>query len=239
MENIVITIKDVLSLFDDIKKELATELRQRNINKKRVIIFYDLLKRIKSNIYTISIIEDSGKNLLAPKNLLYRNVLSDLIEGLYLLSRDTEQFEKGIQSLDLAHAKFIKDALIIRTELYKKVSHKDENEKLQVFMNEYYDKVQCYLTSPKGAEWEFIRMSGSFSIRDMSNALKNDSNESLKQFYFLYHYYRLFSQTEHYTLLGREYSFFLNENIYSEVLAIIYCGMNEMSKLIINENAEH
>ena len=237
MDNDIITYNDVLNLCNDFGKRLSKMLNLSKNKPKKLVVAYDLIKRIGSNIHIVSSIRND-KFSIPSQNLLLRSVISDLIEGLYLLSCNDDLFNKGIRTLDLEHVKFFKQALELRTELYKKTHPEEIIDDLQSFMNQYYDAVSPYLNSSKGEPWNIVSLKEirddkmKCGISEMANALKESNREDLNQYYYLYHYYKWLSQSEHYTLLGRSYSNSEDENLKTEVRIIIYTAINQMASLL-------
>lgn len=239
MGNIEISYNDILSLCNGFGKHLLKIINLKEDEPTKSLVAYDLIKRIGSNIHIASSIRDDKYSMLS-RNLLLRSAISDLIEGLYLLSCDDDFFIKGIKTLDIEHVKFFKEALELRSELYEKMYPEKVVPSLQSSQDRYYHIVSPYLKTNKGEPWGIIQLKDIRSdkmlckIKCMSQALKCSTNDDLNQFYFLYHYYRWLSQSEHYTHLGRNYSKFENNRIIKEVKIIIYSAINKM-KLLLEE----
>lgn len=237
MNNNIVTYNDILKFCNDFGNKLSKMLNLLVDKPEKLIVAYDLIKRIGSNIHIVSSIKND-KFSMHSQNLLLRSVVSDLIQGLYLLSCNDELFVKGIKTVDRVHVQFFKESLELRTELYKKMRPEEIIGDLQPFMDKYYDVVSPYLNSSKGEPWNIVSLKEirddnmKCGIKEMCDALKSNADENLHQYYYLYHYYRLLSQSEHYTLLGRNYSSSENENLKIEVRVVIYAAIEQMDLLL-------
>lgn len=240
MNNDIIGYSDILDLCNKFEGRLLKKLDIFENKPVRLTVAYDLIKRIGNNIRVVSLIRNEEFSIPS-QQLLLRSVISDLIEGVYLLSCNDELFTKGVKTLDREHVRFFKESLGLRTELYKKMHPEEIIDSLQPAMDKYYDYVSSYLNSNKGEPWKIVSLKEirddkmQCKISEMCDALKNNTNEILHQYYYLYHYYRLLSQSEHYTLLGRSYSSTRAEDLKKEVRGIIYVTIEQMEFLLEDE----
>ena len=149
-------------------------------------VSYDILKRIKGNLEVLSVLPFEENSAVSIK-LILRSIFSDLISGLYLLSRSDEELNIALFRLDYEHFLSMKkwakshDNLISNLNLvhqlntsYKDFIGKEKPEKL--------------------------------SISRMASEL-NKLNGSISELSNLYSDYRFLSQTEHYSHKGARFSY--------------------------------
>ena len=149
-------------------------------------VSYDILKRIKGNLEVLSVLPFEENSAVSIK-LILRSIFSDLISGLYLLSRSDEELNIALFRLDYEHFLSMKkwakshDNLISNLNLvhqlntsYKDFIGKEKPEKL--------------------------------SISKMASEL-NKLNGSISELSNLYSDYRFLSQTEHYSHKGARFSY--------------------------------
>lgn len=211
-----INYKEIITSLDNIGSRLSGELNLKE--DKRLIVAFDILKKIKNNLFALSKLPDE-KMIITSKNLIYRTVFSDLLTLLFLLHISKDEFEYSIKILDIKHVKYMKEVLPMRLKLGKQLFNPKEEEKLceQEYTDRFYDCFKEYLTNNKGESWSIItyksldkpstKLKFKGEIKSIYEYLKDCRNNNLKALANLYMYYKYLSQTEHYSYVGRHYSF--------------------------------
>lgn len=236
-------IDDIIHLVNKIGLELSEELHKKE-QFPQFIVTFDLLARINQNCKVLRLICNSNTtNVQTPKNLIYRSIFTDLMLALHLLSSSPSEFNDAISCLDIDHVKYMKEAfemrLYVARKLFKSCPKNDSPE--QDLYNKYYDLCKAYLNSNKGEPWEIVQKpkckQNSFNgtIKSLYNCLKEKhDNDNLKALANLYMYYKYYSQTEHYSVLGKGYSLIdeANDSWKLEVNYAIESALDELQGLI-------
>lgn len=149
-------------------------------------ISYDILKRIKGNLEVLSVLRLDENSAVSIK-LIIRSIFSDLISGLYLLSRSDEELSTALYRLDYEHFSSMKKWAECHDRL-------DNSLYLAKQLNTTYK--------------DFIIKGNSkrLSISEMATELKN-LDENISELTNLYYEYRFLSQTEHYSHKGARFSY--------------------------------
>ena len=230
-----ITIKDALTIVEKVQK--LTELRYNETKHNRFVALNDLTRKIRACLNAIYLLPiDKYDVLCVPANLMYRCIVSDLMTTLFIVVIDDSQFDEVMHIMDIDFAKSLKNSLDANIEI-RKETYPDESDDFDELSKNYqiklYDDLKDFLSSEKGEEWEFenpksviingIRYTG--QIRQMYEILKTYGNE-VRAFGSVYQYYRLLSQSEHYSLKGRIFNYKqeLYENYYNKIHGYVYLG---------------
>lgn len=234
-------LQDILDLVNKIGLELSEELHKKE-QFPQFIVTFDLLARIHQNCKVLLLICNTT-DIQTPKNLIYRSIFTDLMLALHLLSSSPSEFNDAISCLDIVHVKYLKEALQMRLYVVRKIlkPYPKNDCTEQDLYNKYYDHCKAYLNSNKDEPWDIIQKPkckhNSFdgTIKSLYNCLKEKhDNDNLKALADLYMYYKYYSQTEHYSVLGKGYSLIneTKESLELEVNNSIKAALYELEGLI-------
>lgn len=212
--------------------------KKRNLRLK---VSFDLLKKVGHNVWILSKIKGLEHSTTS-MNLIYRSVILDLMLALFLLDINDEEFKYSLKKMDVDHVKYMKEALLIRLNLGRKIfkPQEDEDIKEQDLFDQYYDYFNNYIESKKGEPWRIVSLSSpeGFTFRGTTKSiyeyLRDSKRENLKALSNLYMFYKYFSQTEHYSLLGNKYPFEHenDDHWYKECDISIYSGIAEINRFL-------
>lgn len=211
----LITSKFVLKYVDFLGSVVTEKL---NIDKKskRLLILYDFLRKIQANFLTINTVENQPiEQFNYSCKILYRTICADLMEMVFYLSLDDNELNKALDITDIKHIKSVIETINIRIELGSHIFDtnldeiKKEREKIVNFYKEQFGNK--YFTIDVANELEYASIKGGISgdkgfkgqLSQIATYLKNHRETS--QYYYLYHYYKYLSQSEHYSNIGRNF----------------------------------
>ena len=228
-----ITIKDTLLIVEKVQK--LTELCYNDTKSNRFVALNDLTRKIRFCLNAIYLLPLNMYDVLCvPANLMYRCIISDLITSLFIAVIDDSRFDEVMHIMDIDFVKSLKNSLDanieIRKETYPEESD-DFDELSQNYQIKVYDDLKDCLSSRKGEEWEIKKAKPVFingiaytgQIRQMYDILKT-LDYDVRALASVYQYYRLFSQSEHYSLKGRifNYNQKLYEKYYNKIHGYVY-----------------
>ena len=143
--------------------------------------------------------------------------------------------ESSIFSLVSFFTNSLKNALKANIEI-RKNTYPDDVEAFEEQSIEYqeklYDDLKDYLSSAKGQKWK-LKSKDSIDINGVKfNGQASQIYDILKSFEevsgyaYIYQYYKLFSQSEHFSMKGRiiNYKQYYHEEYYNKVRCFIYLG---------------
>lgn len=185
MSNIETTYRSIISFIIPAGERLCQKAEKQELSQREKVA-YDILKRIKGNLEVLSVLPFDENSAVSIK-LIIRSIFSDLISGLYLLSRSDEELDEALFRLDYEH--FLS---------MKKWAECHDN--LDSSLNLIQQLNKTYKDFIIGARPQTLRISS------MADELKK-MNGNIREFGNLYSEYRLFSQTEHYSLKGARFSY--------------------------------
>lgn len=236
-------LKDFLLRISDVGQNLSSLLQDENNRNKRYVVGFDLLQRINANmgavLYGFDRLFVNQKMLYKiPIDLSLRTALGDTITALYLLSLEDEIFEEEMSVIDRDFVKFLSIILPIRYEIGKKLFSHESIGTEQEYFDKYYSIYQDYLENGKGEPWQVKSLKKLRSehnpfdkrctIESMYKYLRNNKDSELKDLATLYMHYRVLSQTEHYSFLGRSAKNIEIMNIYKEAIISLVCAIQKM-----------
>lgn len=156
--------------------------------------------------------------------------------SLLISQLNDKQLDDVIYYFDLDFAKSLKTALNANIEI-RKLTYPDDaeafDEQKKDYQEKLYDDLKECLSSAKGEEWEFnsqkpfkinnIEFKG--KVSQIYDVLK--SFEEVAGYAYVYQYYKLFSQSEHFSIKGRfiNYKQPFHDEYYNKVRWIIYLGV--------------
>lgn len=211
-----ITIKDTLSIVE--KVQILTELRYNETKHNRFVALNDLTRKIRACFNAIYLLPLEQYDVLCvPANLLYRCIISDLMTMLFVAVIDDSQFDEVMHIMDVDFANSLKSSLEANIEI-RKETYPEESDDFDELSKNYqiklYDDLKDCLSSEQGEEWKVERPKAAAingvcytgRIRQMYDILKTCGSE-VRTLASVYQYYRLLSQSEHYSLKGRIFNY--------------------------------
>lgn len=228
-----VTIKDALSMVEKVQK--LTELCYNDTMSNRFVALNDLTKKIRACFNALYLLPlEQNDVLCVPVNLMYRCIVSDLMTTLFIAVVDDSQFDEVMHIMDADFAKSLKNSLDANIEIRKETYPEESNDFDELSKNyqiKLYNDLKDCLNSGKGEEWEIKKVKPFFingidytgQIRQMYDILKTYGNE-VRTLASVYQYYRLLSQSEHYSLKGRIFNYKqeLYENYYNKIHGYVY-----------------
>lgn len=216
MSNIETTYRSIISLIIPVGERLCQKAEKQELSQREKVA-YDILKRIKGNLEVLSVLPFNENSAVSIK-LIIRSIFSDLISGLYLLSRSDEELSEALFRLDYEHFLSMKNWAECHDNL-------DNSLNLIQHLNKTY---KDFIIRAKHQEWKRL------SIFNMSRELKK-MNGNIRELGDLYSEYRLLSQTEHYSLKGARFSYiqeFDKKLINTKYIPIIEYSIKHLINLI-------
>lgn len=193
----------------------------------RYNIAFDLIERISVNVnaaynvYNRRALLDPNDiaSFKVPIDLSLRSAITDSMLLLYLLSQEDSILEEEILILNMDYAKFAKSFLdvqydwavnFLKADLWKKAT-KDkyiyDRFKFDDYLNTKHDSLdQWKWKTNKELRNNSNPNTGQLTIKSIYEYLHNSSDPILRECSYMYMSYKLFSQIEHYTYFGRQYS---------------------------------
>lgn len=231
----IISLEKVLSIVE--KFHILTENKSKQIENKRFVALNELSRKIRISLNALHYIPyEEYEVLCAPANLMYRSIITDLMTSLLISQLNDKQLDDVIYYFDLDFAKSLKTALNANIEI-RKLTYPDDaeafDEQKKDYQEKLYDDLKECLSSAKGEEWEFnsqkpfkinnIEFKG--KVSQIYDVLK--SFEEVAGYAYVYQYYKLFSQSEHFSIKGRfiNYKQPFHDEYYNKVRWIIYLGV--------------
>ena len=236
-------LRDFLSRVSEVGQGLSSLLQDENNRNKRYVVGFDLLQRINANmdavLYGFDKLFVNQKMLYKiPIDLSLRTALGDTITALYLLSLDDDILEEEISVINSDFVKFLLTVLPIRYKIGEKLFPQDSRGTEQDYFDSYYSIYKDYLDNGKGEAWKVKSFktlrskdspfNESCTTKSMYQYLENNEDSELKELASLYMHYRVFSQTEHYSFLGRSAKNIEIMDIYKEAIVTLVCAVQKL-----------
>ena len=228
-----IKLKDALSIVEKVHK--LTELCYNETKQNRFVALNDLTRKVRACLNAIYLLPiDQFDVLCVPVNLLYRCIITDLLTSLFIVVIDVVQYEKVMNIMDIDFVKSLKNSLEANIEI-RKETYPDESNDFDDLSKKYqiklYDDLKECLKSEKEEEWNVLKkeavningISYKGQIKEMYDILKSYDYE-VRALASVYQYYRLLSQSEHYSMKGRVFNYKqkLYEKYYNKILGFVY-----------------
>lgn len=228
-----ITIKDTLSIIERVQK--LTELCYKDTLSNRFVALNDLTRKIRACLNAIYLLPlDKYDVLCVPINLIYRCIVSDLMITLFIAVIEDSQFDEVMHIMDIDFTKSLKNSLDANIEI-RKETYPNESDDFDELSKNYqiklYDDMKDCLNSEEGEEWEVekpktLTINGicyTGQTRQMHDILKTYGYE-IRGLASVYQYYRLLSQSEHYSIKGRIFNYKqeLYEKYYKKILGYVF-----------------
>ena len=239
-----VTIEDALGKIE--KLHSLTESKLKKVGFKRFIALNELTRKIRISLNALHYIPyEKYEVLCAPANLLYRSMILDLMTSLLISQVDDKQLEDIIYIFDWDFTNSLKSALKANVEIRKETYPEDVDafdEQAIEYQIKLYDDLKDYLSSSKGENWKLksktpIYINGERFDGQISQIYKIlRTFDEVSGYAYAYQYYRLFSQSEHFSIKGRiiNYKQVFHEEYYNKVRALVYLG----AELLYNKYRE-
>ncbi|MDY0201885.1 MAG: hypothetical protein RBR40_12955 [Tenuifilaceae bacterium] len=240
-------INDLTAIIDSFVLKLRSVIEPLEKSSTVLIIPHDFLWRINDNLKAIICIKqcfssEMGKPTLST-SLLFRSIVADLMLALFWLSLEDNILEEEVEVNNLIYGKYYKDALDYHYELALDL-FPDQTYNKQKLYDRDFDRIKKYLTTSKGKPWVFKstkdfrsdanHFTGNITYEKIYNYFKNSKIPKIKEKQHLYKYYRNLSQGEHYSIVGRDYSYKFQRGVYIEMITLVVCSIKtiiEMTKV--------
>lgn len=213
-----IKLNDIGKQIDTIFDTFQGNYRNKSAIPRREKVVIDLYARIKFNLVAIAHIPNEDW-AATPLHLLYRSIITDTLEIVYLLSIPEEEAVCFIDKDNLTAIKYAKEFLNLQLEYFREYApHKSTkqmpsaNELLSHFARCFPD----YINKKEDGRWDLKSIKDLHSSKSNYNGtisdigkyfMKEDTNTGLKPIKYLFSLYRILSQTEHYSEISRRYSY--------------------------------
>ena len=230
----IISLEKVLGNVE--KLHILTERKTKEIESKRFVALNELSRKIRISLNALHYIPyEEYEVLCAPANLLYRSMITDLMTSLLISQLNDEQLDDVIYFFDLDFARSLKSALKANIEI-RKMTYPDDTEAFEEQKRDYqeklYDDLKECLSSAKGEDWVLnsqrpIKINGNIfngQVSQIYDILK--TFEEVAGYAYIYQYYKLFSQSEHFSIKGRiiNYKQSFHDEYYNKVRWTLYLG---------------
>lgn len=201
-------IEEIEGIYKDIQQQiivLVPSLQDKldiNPNNRTLVYSFDILKRIISNIKILEHIKFNDTSCVSYRVIL-RATIGDIIEGLFYLNSDDNIRESEMRKQDLEFLRYLENYAKDTYRFFHNLNPKSlkglEVAQLQQTFSQY--------VNPQTGKFFVVRREDpKLSLASMMDQLINKKIVS-KEYRQLYSSYRLLSFTEHYTILGRRYSY--------------------------------
>lgn len=180
-----LTYRSIINLIIPVGEQLCLKAEKSALTLREEVS-YDILKRIKGNLEVLSVLPFEEISAVSIK-LILRSIFSDLISGLYLLSRSDEELNIALFRLDYEHFLSMKKWAKDHDNL---ISDLNLVQQLNTLYKDFIGKKEPDRLSISRMARELNELDG--SISELSN---------------LYSEYRFLSQTEHYSHKGARFSY--------------------------------
>lgn len=201
-------IEEVEGYYKDIQQQIIAlvptlqEKLDKNPNDRILVYSFDILKRIISNIKILEYIKFNDTSCVSYR-LILRATIGDIIESLFYMNTDDSIREAEMRKQDLEFLRYLenyaKDTYRFFNNLNPKSLKGIEVTQLKQIFSQYVDPLT-------GKFFVVTREDPKLGLASMMDQLIKNKIVS-KEYRQLYSSYRLLSFTEHYTILGRRYSY--------------------------------
>lgn len=235
-----VTYKETLSVIESLYK--LTEQKYGETNDSRFLALYDLSRKMRSCMNAVILLShDEYEVLCVPINLLYRCMITDLMTALLISIIDDNTFDKVMHVMDIDYIKSLQKALNTDIEARKTVYPKDAEdiEKMALdYQVQHFDDLKDCLKSQKGEKWK-VQTKEKLEINDIvfNGTIDSIFNvlstyKHIRDIASVYQYYRLFSQTEHFSLKSRVFNYKqeFHERYYNKTRGFIRLGIEYILK---------
>ena len=227
-----VSLKNTIYITDKLlerMKQMSDETRP-----DRFLALYDLTRKMRACMDALIPISKYD-SLCVPVNLLYRCIASDLMTSLLFAMIDDEAFKKVTHIMDMDYARSFIKALNADLTVKKSLcpDNKDAYDNVSLaYQNRHYDDFSDCLKFNNGEVWELkkkesIKINGvdfNGTVDKMYDVLL--SFDEVRDIACIYEYYKIFSQSEHFSLKNRVFIYKqdFHERYYNTTRGLIYLG---------------
>lgn len=178
------------------------QILEGNPDDRIFIYSFDILKRIISNIKILKHIKFNDISCVSYR-LILRATIGDIIEGLFYLNTDGSIRENELRKQDLEFLRYLEN---YTKDTYRFFNNRDPKSMKGVDLEKLKQNFSQYVDPQTGQFYVVTRDNQKLGLASMMDRLIKQKIVS-KEYKQLYSCYRLLSFTEHYTVLGRRYSY--------------------------------
>ena len=232
--------KNTIYIIDQLLQ--LAENRFHITKSNRYLALYDLTLKMKSCLNAIAILSRNNDRMLCvPVNLLYRCMITDLMTALLVSIVDDETFCKVMNIMDIGYANSLKKAIYAEIKVKKSICPEKEtafDEAAQKYQMEHYEDFKDCLKSQEGEPWN-VKSKEKMYINNVPFSDNIDSIykvlltfNDVKDIASIYKYYKLFSQSEHFSLRNRVFIYKqdFHDMYYNKVRGLVYLGVDYIYK---------
>lgn len=178
------------------------QILEGNPDDRIFIYSFDILKRIISNIKILKHIKFNDISCVSYR-LILRATIGDIIEGLFYLNTDGSNRENELRKQDLEFLRYLEN---YTKDTYRFFNNRDPKSMKGIDLEKLKQNFSQYVDPQTGQFYVVTRDNQKLGLASMMDRLIKQKIVS-KEYKQLYSCYRLLSFTEHYTVLGRRYSY--------------------------------
>lgn len=178
------------------------QILEGNPDDRIFIYSFDILKRIISNIKILKHIKFNDISCVSYR-LILRATIGDIIEGLFYLNTDGSIRENELRKQDLEFLRYLEN---YTKDTYRFFNNRDPKSMKGINLEKLKQNFSQYVDPQTGQFYVVTRDNQKLGLASMMDRLIKQKIVS-KEYKQLYSCYRLLSFTEHYTVLGRRYSY--------------------------------
>lgn len=178
------------------------QILEGNPDDRIFIYSFDILKRIISNIKILKHIKFNDISCVSYR-LILRATIGDIIEGLFYLNTDDSIRENELRKQDLEFLRYLEN---YTKDTYRFFNNRDPKSMKGIDLEKLKQNFSQYVDPQTGQFYVVTRDNQKLGLASMMDRLIKQKIVS-KEYKQLYSCYRLLSFTEHYTVLGRRYSY--------------------------------
>ena len=235
-----ITYKETLSVIEKLYK--LTEQKYRETNDSRFLALYDLARKMRACMNAVMLLpHEEYEVLCVPINLLYRCMITDLMTTLLISVVDDDIFDKVMHVMDIDYTKSLQKALDTNIAVRKSVYPEDADDFEKIALDyqvQHFEELKDCLKSPKGEKWEVmskekLEINGVVFKGTIDSIFKVLSTcEHVRDIASVYQYYKIFSQSEHFSLKNRIFNYKqdFHEKYYNKTRGFIILGIEYILK---------
>lgn len=218
----IISLNDIGTQIDTIINSLRGKYRNYSETPRREKVIIDLYSRVKFNLVAITCIPKTDW-AATPLHLLYRSIIADILEIVYLFHISEEEAVFCIDKDNLKAIKYARDFLSLQFEFFRKYAPNESTKQMpstDELLARFVKYFPAYINKKGDCQWDVKKISDMHSIvSDYKGTIssigehfrKEGINEELKPIQYLFSLYRILSQTEHYSEVGRKFSYNTND----------------------------
>ena len=213
-----ISLNDIGTQIDTIVNSLQVKYRNFSEISRREKVVIDLYSRIKFNLVAITCIpkEDWAAT---PLHLLYRSIIADVLEITYLFHISEKEAIFCIDKDNLKAIKYAKDFLNLQFEFFRKYASHESTKQMpptDELLGRFVKHFPTYINKKGDWQWDVKKINEiNDTISDYKGTIssigehfkKENIDSELEPIQYLFSLYRILSQTEHYSEIGRKFSY--------------------------------